>query len=65
MDFTSDPTNEQFRITVREYLAAHLPSDLAWRGQQGYLSDRGDSLRWTQIKCLRRSLTANGTPVVV
>jgi acyl-CoA dehydrogenase len=49
MDFISDPTNEQFRVRVRESLAAHLPADLAWRGQQGYLPDRGDSLRWTRI----------------
>jgi acyl-CoA dehydrogenase len=49
MDFISDPTNEQFRVRVREFLAAHLPADLAWRGQQGYLPDRGDSLRWTRI----------------
>ena len=49
MDFISDPTNEQFRVQVREFLAAHLPADLAWRGQQGYLPDRGDSLRWTRI----------------
>jgi acyl-CoA dehydrogenase len=49
MDFISEPINEQFRAQVRDFLAAHLPADLAWRGQQGYLPDRGDSLRWTRI----------------
>lgn len=49
MDFISDPTSEQFRVQVREFLAANLPADLAWRGQQGYLPDRADSLHWTRI----------------
>jgi len=49
MDFTPDTTNEAFREEVRQFLRNHLPSDLAWRGQQGYLPDREDSLRWTRI----------------
>jgi acyl-CoA dehydrogenase len=39
MDFTPDPTNEAFREEVRQFLRGHLPADLAWRGQQGYLPD--------------------------
>ena len=49
MDFTPDTTNEAFREEVRQFLRNHLPYDLAWRGQQGYLPDREDSLRWTRI----------------
>ncbi len=49
MDFTPDPASEMFRTEVREFLAAHLPAELAWRGQQGYLPDRDDSLQWTRI----------------
>jgi acyl-CoA dehydrogenase len=49
MDLTPDPTNEAFREEVRQFLRGHLPADLAWRGQQGYLPDREDSLRWTRI----------------
>ena len=49
MHFTTDPANEAFRQEVKAFLAEHLPADLAWRGQQGYLPDDGDSQRWTQI----------------
>ncbi|MHC8320392.1 acyl-CoA dehydrogenase family protein [Pseudomonas sp. GB2N2] len=49
MDFTPDPSSESFREEVRQFLKTHLPPDLAWRGQQGYLPDDGDSLRWTRI----------------
>lgn len=49
MDFIPDPSSESFREEVRQFLKIHLPPDLAWRGQQGYLPDDGDSLRWTRI----------------
>ena len=49
MDFQEDPENRPFRHEVREYLKEYLPPDLAWRGQQGYLPDDGDSQRWTRI----------------
>ena len=49
MDFVPDSRNDEFRSDVRSFLAEHLPRDMAWRGQQGYLPDRDDMLRWTQI----------------
>src|SRR4051794_35452433 len=49
VDFVRDPRSEEFRTEVRNFLAEHLPADMAWRGQQGYLPDRDDSLRWTKI----------------
>ena len=49
MDFSPNPGIEAFRQEVRAFLKEHLPADLAWRGQQGYLPDREDQLRWTQI----------------
>ena len=49
MDFTPDPLCAAFRDEVRAFLREHLPPDMAWRGQQGYLVGNDDSLRWTQI----------------
>ena len=49
MDFIPNPSSAAFRKEVREFLKEHLPADLAWRGQQGYLPDDGDSSRWTRI----------------
>lgn len=49
MDFIPDSSNEAFRLEVRQFLKEHLPPDLAWRGQQGYLPGDDDSLRWTRI----------------
>lgn len=49
MDFHADPANERFREEVRVFLREHLPPDMAWRGQQGYLAGADDSQRWTKI----------------
>jgi len=49
MDFHTDPVNESFREEVRAFLREHLPPDMAWRGQQGYLAGADDSQRWTKI----------------
>ena len=49
MDFTPDPLCAAFRDEVRAFLREHLPPEMAWRGQQGYLAGNDDSLRWTQI----------------
>lgn len=49
MDFIPNPQSESFRQDVRAFLAEHLPADMAWRGQQGYLPGDDDSLRWTKI----------------
>ena len=49
MDFIPDSSNEAFRLEVRQFLKEHLPPDLAWRGQQGYLPGDDDSLRWSRI----------------
>lgn len=49
MEFRDAPANAGFREQVRAFLAEHLPKDMAWRGQQGYLPDAADSQRWTRI----------------
>ena len=49
MEFQHDPSNDDFRREVRQFLAEHLPQDMAWRGQQGFLPDRHDMLEWTRI----------------
>ena len=49
MDFTPDPASAAFREEVRVFLRQHLPADMAWRGQQGYLPGNDDSQRWTRI----------------
>ncbi|MGO8856834.1 MAG: acyl-CoA dehydrogenase family protein [Steroidobacteraceae bacterium] len=49
MDFTHDTHTDDFRRDVRAFLALHLPKDMAWRGQQGYLPDRADMLNWTRL----------------
>ncbi|NMF88627.1 acyl-CoA dehydrogenase family protein [Aromatoleum petrolei] len=49
MDFIPSSNDEDFRREVRSFLREHLPAELAWRGQQGYLPDKEDSLRWTRI----------------
>ena len=63
MDFVCDSSNEEFRCEVRSFLAEHLPRDLAWRGQQGYLPDREDMLRWTQILHRTRGWSVPAWPV--
>jgi acyl-CoA dehydrogenase len=62
MDFTPDPAIAGFRTEVRQFLREHLPADMAWRGQQGYLPDREDSLRWTRILHETRGWSANSWP---
>ena len=49
MDFMPDPASAAFRQEVRVFLRQHLPADMAWRGQQGYLPGNDDSQRWTRI----------------
>ncbi|REG58502.1 acyl-CoA dehydrogenase [Paraburkholderia sp. BL6669N2] len=49
MDFHVDSADKAFRKEVRDFLKAHLPADLAWRGQQGFLAGDDDALRWTRI----------------
>jgi acyl-CoA dehydrogenase len=49
MDFAPNPENERFREQVRAFLREHLPPEMAWRGQQGYLPDKADMLGWTRI----------------
>jgi alkylation response protein AidB-like acyl-CoA dehydrogenase len=49
MDFHIDADNEVFRQEVRAFLKDHLPPELAWRGQQGFLAGSDDSQRWTKI----------------
>ena len=63
MDFVRDPRSEQFRLEVRKFLAEHLPRDMAWRGQQGYLPDREDSMHWTRILHETRGWSVPGWPV--
>jgi alkylation response protein AidB-like acyl-CoA dehydrogenase len=62
MDFEPDPAIEAFRREVRQFLKEHLPADMAWRGQQGYLPDREDMLRWTQILHTTRGWSVVGWP---
>jgi acyl-CoA dehydrogenase len=45
MDFHVDPADKAFRKQVQDFLKAHLPPDLAWRGQQGFLAGDDDALR--------------------
>jgi len=49
VDFIPDPGNDAFRQEVRGFIQQNLPTDLAWRGQQGFLAARDDSLQWTRI----------------
>jgi acyl-CoA dehydrogenase len=63
VDFMHDPRSEDFRMEVRQFLAEHLPRDMAWRGQQGYLPDREDSMRWTSILHATRGWSVPGWPV--
>ena len=49
MDFRVDPADIAFREEVRAFLKAHLPADMAFRGQQGFLAGDDDSQRWTRI----------------
>ncbi|MDR2188146.1 MAG: acyl-CoA dehydrogenase family protein [Azonexus sp.] len=62
MDFIPSTDDEQFRQEVRSFLREHLPSDLAWRGQQGYLPGKEDSLRWTRILHEKRGWSAPAWP---
>ena len=63
MDFVHDPRNEEFRLEVRKFLAEHLPREMAWRGQTGYLPDRADMLAWTRILHEARGWSVPGWPV--
>ena len=63
MDFVRDPRSEDFRLEVRQFLAEHLPRDMAWRGQQGYLPDREDMLEWTRILHRSRGWSVPAWPV--
>jgi len=49
MNFEPNASSEAFRDEVRTFLREHLPGDMAWRGQQGYLPGDDDSLKWTRI----------------
>jgi acyl-CoA dehydrogenase len=63
VDFDHDPGNDAFRQEVRDFLAKHLPRDMAWRGQQGYLPDRNDMLEWTRILHTTRGWSVPAWPV--
>ncbi|MDR5777317.1 MULTISPECIES: acyl-CoA dehydrogenase family protein [unclassified Caballeronia] len=62
MEFQPDPAIESFRQEVRDFLKENLPPDLARRGQQGYLPDRDDQLRWTRILHETRGWSVVGWP---
>ena len=49
MDFCVDPSDIAFRDEVRAFVKEHLPLDMAFRGQQGFLAGDDDSQRWTRI----------------
>ena len=62
MDFAPDPENERFRAEVRAFLREHLPPEMAWRGQQGYLPDKADMLGWTRILHATRGWSVRSWP---
>lgn len=49
MDFTVSPEDQAFRLEVRDFIEANLPSDIARRGRHDYHSARDDVRRWMKI----------------
>jgi acyl-CoA dehydrogenase len=49
MNFDIAPEDQAFRAEVRAFITAHLPPDIARRGQHDYHSARDDVRRWMRI----------------
>jgi alkylation response protein AidB-like acyl-CoA dehydrogenase len=49
MNFAVDPADEEFRGTVRAFIAANLPEDIARRSGRGFHMHKQDMQRWHTI----------------
>lgn len=49
VDLRQDSAAGQFRAEVRQFLAAHLPADMARRSRMGFHNLRDDCRAWTRI----------------
>ncbi|APO70709.1 pimeloyl-CoA dehydrogenase large subunit protein (plasmid) [Rhizobium gallicum] len=43
----------EFREQIRQFLRDNLPADMAYRGQNGFLSSREDALGWQKILAMK------------
>lgn len=62
MDFTADPADDDFRQEVRDFVASHLPGEIAARTRLDFRPNRADVQSWNAI-LNRKGWSAPAWPV--